>query len=53
MGLPVARSQMSVVSRWLVMPSAAISRASTRDCANASRAVASVARQMSSASCST
>jgi hypothetical protein len=42
-----------VVSRWLVMPTAATSRAATRALASASCATASCVRQISSGSCST
>ena len=45
-GSPLARSHSSVVSRWLLMPSAAAR-------CSASRAQPSWSRQMSSASCST
>jgi hypothetical protein len=52
-GLPVRRSQTSVVSRWLVMPIAATSPAAASAMASACRAVASVVRHRSSGSCST
>ena len=51
-GSPVARSQTTIVSRWLVMPIAAIAPARPA-AAIASRATASVSRQISSGSCST
>jgi hypothetical protein len=50
---PVLRSQTSVVSRWLVMPIAAISLPSIPAFAIASRQVASTLSQRSSGSCST
>ena len=43
-GLPVARSQTSAVSRWLVMPMAAIGAGFGAGRCSASRAVASVVR---------
>ena len=52
-GLPVARSQMIVVSRWLVMPIAATSSAVTSALAIAARAVATAVVQMPCGSCST
>jgi hypothetical protein len=52
-GWPVARSQMSEVSRWLVMPMPARSAAVIPAAASASRQVASVVCQISSGSCST
>ena len=52
-GRPVARSQSTVVSRWLAMPMAAIPPASIPARAMASRAVARVLCQISSGSCST
>jgi hypothetical protein len=52
-GRPVARSQTIVVSRWLVMPSAAISFALASASAMAARTVATVVDQSSSGSCST
>ena len=48
-GTPVARSQITVVSRWLVRPSAATGPA----CAKASRTVESTVAQIASGSCST
>ena len=48
-----ARSQTTIVSRWLVMPIAAISSAAMPAFASAPRAVSSVVRQISSGSCST
>ena len=53
MGSPLARSQITVVSRWLVMPSAAMSAAATPACASAPRTQATVSVQMRWASCST
>ena len=50
---PVARSHTTVVSRWLVMPIAAMSFAVTLAFFSASRQVAMVEVQMSSGSCST
>ena len=47
-GSPVARSQTSVVSRWLAMPMAAMLAAATRLSASAWRAQASWLFQMSS-----
>ena len=52
-GLPVARSQTIVVSRWLVMPMPAMSFAASPAFAIAPRTVATVALQISSGSCST
>ena len=52
-GRPVARSQTSVVSRWLVMPIAAMSAAATPARSIAPRQVAATVDQMSSGSCST
>jgi hypothetical protein len=52
-GVPVARSQTMAVSRWLVMPMAATSRAVTPALSSACRTVATTERQMSSGSCST
>ncbi len=46
-------SRATVVSRWLVMPIAAISLAASPDLASASRAVASCEVQISCGSCST
>ena len=51
--VPVARSHTTVVSRWLVMPIAAMSFAVTLAFFSASRQVAIVEVQMSSGSCST
>lgn len=53
MGRPVARSHTTVVSRWLVMPSAAMSAAVSFACSSAARQVASWLFQMSSGLCST
>ena len=50
---PVARSHTTVVSRWLVMPMAAMSFAVRPAFFSASRQVAMVEVQMSSGSCST
>ena len=52
-GTPVARSHTTVVSRWFVMPMAAISVPSTRASDNAERTERSTVDQISSASCST
>ena len=52
-GSPVRRSQMTVVSRWLVMPIAATSDGVTRACSSTARAVSRWERQMSCGSCST
>ncbi len=52
-GAPVARSQTSVVSRWLVMPMAAIPAAPSGVFEIASRQVSSVEAQISAGSCST
>ncbi len=52
-GLPVARSQTIVVSRWLVIPIAAISLPVTRASASARRAASPTVAQISSGSCST
>jgi len=49
----VARSHTTVVSRWLVMPIAAISLGPTPAFLSASRQVAMVEVQISSGSCST
>ena len=51
--VPVARSHTTVVSRWLVMPIAAMSFAFSPACSSASRQVITVEVQMSSGSCST
>ncbi len=53
MGSLVARSQITVVSRWLVMPVAATSRAVSPACCSTSRTQAMVSSQMRRASCST
>ena len=52
-GSPVARFQTIVVSRWLVMPIAAMSVAARPALASASQAVASCELQISFGSCST
>ncbi len=52
-GRPVARSHSTVVSRWLVMPSAAIWPSSRPAPLTASASTASTFCQISSASCST
>jgi hypothetical protein len=52
-GLPVARSQTTVVSRWLVMPMAPMSAAASPAFAMQSRTLAKTALQISSGSCST
>ena len=52
-GMPVRRFQTSVVSRWLVMPMAAIASAPIPAFATASRQVAATVDQRSSGSCST
>ena len=52
-GSPVPRSQMTVVSRWLVMPTAAIRLPSIRAARSASSATATWVAQISRASCST
>jgi hypothetical protein len=52
-GSPVARSQMTTVSRWLVTPMAAMSATGRPDFSTASRRTATLASQISSASCST
>ena len=52
-GSPVARSQTTVVSRWLVIPMATMSLAVKPALAKTSRATASWLRQISLASCST
>ena len=52
-GLPVLRSQTSVVSRWLVMPMAAMSSVPTPAFSMAARQVAAVVAQRSDGSCST
>ena len=51
--LPVARSQTTVVSRWLVIPIAAMSLAFRPAFSSASRQTVTVEVQMSSGSCST
>ena len=53
MGSPVVLSQITVVSRWFVMPIAAMSPASTPSFAIAARDTSSVVSHISSASCST
>ena len=53
MGRPVLRSQSSVVSRWFVMPMAAMSRASIPASAIAPPTAAPTLVQISSGSCST
>ena len=53
MGSPVALSQITVVSRWLVMPMAATSAAVTPSLLIALRDTSSVVSQISMASCST
>jgi hypothetical protein len=52
-GLPLCRSHTTVVSRWLVMPTATTSAAVARALSSTAFTVATVARQISSASCST
>src|SRR6056297_2039330 len=52
-GLPVARSQTSVVSRWFVMPIAAILSAPLPAFSIADRQVAAVVDHRSAGSCST
>src|SRR5918997_6861605 len=52
-GTPVARSHSTVVSRWLVRPSATTSEIRTPAVASASRTTCSTLRQISSGSCST
>ena len=52
-GLPVWRSHSSVVSRWLVMPMAAMSRASMAILSKASRATVRCVARISQGSCST
>ena len=52
-GLPDFRSQTTIVSRWFVIPIAAIPPGSTADLAMASRAVPRTDSQISAASCST
>ena len=52
-GSPVARSQTSVVSRWLVMPIAAIAPGPSPARSIAARQTAAVEDQMSAGSCST
>ncbi len=52
-GCPVARSHTTVVSRWLVMPIAAMSLAFRPAFSSASRQIMTVEVQMSSGSCST
>src|SRR5205823_1775974 len=52
-GDPLSRSQRTVVSRWLVTPTAARSDGATPAAARASGTTAATERQISSASCST
>jgi len=52
-GAPVVRSQTIVVSRWLVIPTAAMSAARTRASASATVAACPTVAQISSGSCST
>ena len=52
-GLPVALSQMTTVSRWLVMPIAAMSAAVRPAFFSAALQVATTLAQISSGSCST
>ena len=52
-GFPVARSHTTIVSRWFVMPIAAMSEAARFEAASASFMHAASAVQISSASCST
>jgi len=52
-GWPVARSQIRVVSRWLVMPIAAMERVSIPAFSMAARAVPATVAQRSEGSCST
>src|SRR4051812_41911965 len=53
MGSPVSRSQIIVVSRWLVMPTASTSPASAGEEASAPLTTSRVRRQISVPSCST
>ena len=52
-GWPVLRSQISTVSRWLVMPMAAMEAAVIPAFSMAARAVAATVDQRSAGSCST
>ena len=52
-GAPVSLSQTTVVSRWFVMPMAAMSAADRPAFAMAPRATSRVVSQISAASCST
>ena len=52
-GSPVARSHTTVVSRWFVMPTAAMLPAFTPAFASATATTSRVLRQISAASCST
>jgi hypothetical protein len=52
-GFPVARSQTTVVSRWFVMPTPASAAGSSFALSMAPRQTSTVARQISSGSCST
>ena len=52
-GSPVALSQMTEVSRWFVMPMAAMSAAVTPSLSIAARETSSVVSQISAALCST
>ncbi len=53
MARPVARSQTTVVSRWFVMPMAAMSSGAVRVSASTWRAAASCDDQIASGSCET
>ena len=53
MGRPVVLFHTTVVSRWLVMPMAAMSAAEAPALRRASRATSSCVEKISSASCST
>jgi hypothetical protein len=52
-GFPLVRSHTTVVSRWLVMPTATMSAAAACALSSTAFTTATVARQISSASCST
>jgi hypothetical protein len=52
-GRPLSRSHRTVVSRWLVMPIAAMSAASSPALRMAARAVSRTVCQIASGSCST
>jgi hypothetical protein len=52
-GFPVRRSHSTVVSRWFVMPMAAMSRGARPACCKAWRAVSIWVDQIASGSCST